>query len=65
MGLFTAIPVLIALIVIAIFILNMLDFVSIEKANTPFAKTILIISFLIIFVFVLWFVVELIGPISR
>lgn len=65
MGIFAAIPVLIALIVITIFVLNILEIITIEKIDTPLARTILVISFLIVFVFVLWFVIEIMGPVNR
>ena len=65
MGFMVIIPVLIALIVITIFVLNMLEIVTIEKSDTPLARVLLVVSFLIVFVFVLWFVIELMGPIQR
>ena len=56
MGLLFLIPVLLAVAIIGIFILNYMDIISIEKVDTPLARVILVISFVLVVVFVFWFV---------
>jgi len=65
MGLLFIIPVLLAIAVIGVFILNYMDFISIEKMDTPLARVILILSFLLVAIFVIWFVFTIFSPGER
>ena len=56
MGLLFLIPVILAVAVIGIFILNYMDIISLEKIDTPTARVILVISFILVVIFVIWFV---------
>jgi len=56
MGWLFIIPVLLAVAIIGIFILNYMDIISFEKMDTPVAKIILVISFVMVVIFVIWFV---------
>lgn len=57
--LFFIIPVVLALVIIGVFILNQTEVVSIDRMDTRLARVLVIISFLMVFLFVVWFVFTL------
>ncbi len=59
MNIWIIVPLLAALVVIGIFVLNQTELVNFDKMNTPLAKTLVVISFVVVFVFVIWFVLQM------